>query len=209
MEPLLKKYKVLIIGNSCAGKTSILRRHVEGKFSEDVPGTIGVDYRANTYIRDGARYDLQIWDTAGQERFKNVTLAYYRKANAALLVFDLSDHQSFEAIPNWYAQLLEQTGKSKDELVVILIGNKSDLEHAVSSHEIQQLAAKLKISTYIQTSAKHGDRINEVFDQLLEKLITQGSPGIGSEQMQDVIRIGQSGGYSKTRTLKSQSCCNF
>lgn len=197
MEPLLKKYKVLIIGNSCAGKTSILHRHVDGKFIEDVPGTIGVDYRANTYIRDGHRYDLQIWDTAGQERFRNVTRAYYRDANAALLVFDLNNQESFEAVADWHKQLLDQTGKTSDELVIILIGNKSDLEHTVTMSDIQSLASHLKISTYIQTSAKKGDRVNEVFDQLLEKLIAKGQPGLISK---GAIKIGGT-------MHKSTNCC--
>jgi len=203
MEPLLKKYKVLIIGNSCVGKTSILCRHVDGKFSEEVPGTIGVDYRSNTYVRDGKRYDLQVWDTAGQERFRNVTRAYYRDANAALLVFDLSDHVSFENIPMWHSQLLEQTGRDRKELVIILIGNKSDLNHEVQLSEIQVLASKLNISTYIQTSAKKGDRVNEVFDQLLEKLITKGGPGFIPESLRaDIVKVDVVPGGKVT-----QRCC--
>lgn len=204
MEPLLRKYKVLIIGNSCVGKTSILSRHVDGKFSEEVAGTIGVDYRANTYIRDGQRYDMQIWDTAGQERFRNVTRAYYRDANAALLVFDLTDVNSFNEITNWYNQLLEQTNKKQGDMVIVLIGNKSDLKHEVQLNDIQSLAAKLGISTYVQTSAKHGDRINEVFDQLLEKLISKDNPGIQSKA--NTIRVGP-----RTRTWSvskdGKGCC--
>lgn len=201
MEPLIKKYKVLIIGNSCAGKTSILRRHVDGKFSEEVSGTIGVDYRSNTYIRDGNRYDLQVWDTAGQERFRNVTRAYYRDANAALLVFDLNNHESFAAIPGWHRQLLDQTGKSARDLVIILIGNKSDLDQKVQLSEIQNLASLLGVSTYIQTSAKKGERVNEVFEQLLEKLITKGGVGIISK---GAIKVGESA--MKTGS-GARSCC--
>jgi small GTP-binding protein len=199
MEPLLRKFKVLIIGDSCVGKTSILRRHVDGKFSEESAGTIGVDYRANTYIRDGRRYDLQVWDTAGQERFRNVTRAYYRDANAALLVFDLGSHKSFTSIPDWYHQLHSQTGRQSGDMVIILIGNKSDLDvHNVNMTEIQEMASTLNISTYIQTSAKDGERVNEVFDQLLEKLITKGDPGVVST---DVISLG-----AKSHKSKS-SCC--
>jgi len=188
MLPVLRKFKVLIIGNSCVGKTSILRRHVDGKFSEEIEGTIGVDYRANTYMCDGKRYDLQVWDTAGQERFRNVTKAYYRDANAALLVFDLGNHLSFESIPEWYKQLHVQTGQKSGDIVIILIGNKSDLDHKINMKEIQQMASSLNISTYIQTSAKKDDRVNEVFDQLLEKLITKGDPGVIST---DVIKLGE------------------
>jgi GTPase SAR1 family protein len=89
-----------------------------------------------------------------------------------LLVFDLNNHKSFTASPAWHRQLLEQTGKGLGDLVIILIGGKSDLEHKVQLPEIQDLASQLRIPTYIQTSAKKGDRIDEVFDQLLEKLIT-------------------------------------
>lgn len=201
MDTLLKKYKVLIIGNSCVGKTSLLLRHVDGKFTEEVAGTIGVDYRANTYIRDSRRYDLQIWDTAGQDRFRNVTRVYYRDANAALLVFDLSNHESFEAIERWHKQLFEQVGeKTASKLIVMLVGNKCDKSHLkVELPEIQGLAAKLKISTYIQTSAKQGTRVNEVFDQLLEKLITHGSEGISNPTG---IRVTQ----AKNPRLKRECC---
>lgn len=204
MEPLLKKYKVLIIGNSCVGKTSILKRHVDGKFSEEVAGTIGVDYRANTYIRDGHRYDMQIWDTAGQERFRNVTRAYYRDANAALLVFDLGNVKSFNAIADWYHQLLEQTNKQQGDMVVVLIGNKCDVKPEVKLNDIQDLAAKLGISTYVQTSAKNGDRINEVFDQLLEKLISKDNPGIQGHD--NTIRVGQRV-RTWSRSKDGQGCC--
>jgi len=162
MEPLIKKYKVLIIGDSCVGKTSILLRHVDGQFHEEITGTIGVDYRSNTYVRDGQRYDLQIWDTAGQERFRNVTKAYYRDAHAALLVFDLTKHESFRSITQWHDQLLKQLNRPAGDLVTILVGNKSDRplsEYQVTPTQIQELASTLGISTYIQTSAKEGTRI--------------------------------------------------
>lgn len=191
MEPLLQKYKVLIIGNSSVGKTSLLLRHVEGKFTEEVAGTIGVDYRANTYVRDGQRYDLQIWDTAGQERFRNVTRAYYRDANAALLVFDVTNHNSFSAIEGWCQNLREQVGTGTD-LIIILVGNKSDLPgHQVKLPEVQQLAEKLKISTYIQTSAKDGTRVNEVFEQLLGKLISKGNRGQSTKPGSITLGEGQ------------------
>lgn len=171
------KFKVLIIGDSSVGKTSLLLRHVEGKFTEEVAGTIGIDYRSNTYIRDGHSYNLQIWDTAGQERFKNVTKAYYRDADAALLVFDVTNPESFKNIPQWYDQLIEQCGRHSGEIVTILVGNKCDmLQHTVDIGQVQEMASKIGITTYIQTSAKKGERVNEVFDQLLEKLITRRIP---------------------------------
>ena len=208
MDPLLKKYKVLIIGNSSVGKTSLLLRHVEGKFTEEVAGTIGVDYRANTYMRDGQRHDLQIWDTAGQDRFHNVTRAYYRDANAALLVFDLSNHASFDAIERWHKQLLIQIGEiTASKIILILVGNKCDKPHrAVTLNEIQELATRLKITSYVETSAKKGTRVDEVFQQLLEKLIAHKSEGIkigdGTGMLGTGIKVTQ--GSSRRRTDK---CC--
>ena len=172
MESSVNKFKVLIIGDSSVGKTSLLMRHINGKFTEESVGTIGIDYRANTYVKDGKRYDLQIWDTAGQERFRNVTKAYYRDSHAALLVFDVTNHNSFTNIPAWYAQFQDQVGRPPNELVTILVGNKSDCNTAVTINEIQNMVSQLGISSYIQTSAKDGSRVDEMFEQLLEKLLT-------------------------------------
>jgi small GTP-binding protein len=171
----LVKYKVLIIGNSSSGKTSILLRYSKGQFSDLVAGTIGVDYQAQAYDRGGKKYYLNIWDTAGQERFKHIISAYYRDAHAVVLVFDLHDYKSFEAIDRWHSLVLENTNK---DVLFILVGNKSDLVHMVTQTEIQQTVSRLKISTYIQTSAKSGERITEVFDRVLEKLISTGCVGV-------------------------------
>lgn len=175
METSVNKFKVLIIGDSCVGKTSLLQRHIDGKFTEETVGTIGIDYRANTYVKDHKRYDLQIWDTAGQERFRAVTSAYYRDAHAALLVFDLTSHVSFSNVPTWHKQLIEQTGRTSSELVTILVGNKCDCDDSaktVTLNEIQNTVSMLGISSYIQTSAKNGSKVDEMFEQLLEKLLT-------------------------------------
>lgn len=177
MNPIAKKFKVLIIGDANVGKTSLLLRHVDGKFCEEIGGTIGIDYRSNTYIRDNQRYDLMIWDTAGQERFRNVTKAYYRDADAALLVFDLTDRLSFNHVPRWFEQLLKETGRTQEQMVMILVGNKNDCTDKirVTLPEIQDMVSELGLSSYIQTSAREGERVNEVFEQLLEKLITKTS----------------------------------
>lgn len=198
MEAPVSKFKVLIIGDSSVGKTSLLLRHVDGKFVEERAGTIGVDYRANTYIRDGARYDLQMWDTAGQERFRNVTRAYYRDAHAALIVFDLSNPVSFQNIPAWYEQFKDQTGRPPNELVTILVGNKSDIvPHKVTLSEIQAMVSKLGITSYIQTSAKDGSKVDEVFEQLLEKILMNYS----SDTHTHGIKL------RATDTRKQKTCC--
>lgn len=191
MNPITKKFKVLIIGDANVGKTSLLLRHVDGKFCEEIGGTIGIDYRSNTYIRDNQRYDLMIWDTAGQERFRNVTRAYYRDADAVLLVFDLTDRISFNHIPRWFEQLLKETGRTQEQMVMILVGNKSDCTDKirVTCPEVQDMVSELGLSSYIQTSAREGERVNEVFEQLLEKLITKVGKSSSNED-NGSLRVG-------------------
>lgn len=198
-EPLINKFKVLVIGNTCAGKTSILIRHATGRYDIDVKNTVGIDYRSIIYNKYGKKYNLQIWDTAGQERFNNVTRAYYRDADAALLVFDLNNPESFLAIKQWYHDLLLYSDREPHQMVIILVGNKSDLEHKVSLTEIQSLATELGISSYIQTSVKNGEHIGEVFDRLLDRLIHS----VKSVPVSGVVLLSEPG--ARTRSLGR--CC--
>ena len=96
-------FKVVLVGNSCVGKSSIVVRYADDEFSEVFLATIGVDFRFKSFPLNGNKVKLQIWDTAGHERFRTITSSYYRGAHALLIVFDISDHQSFlDAINYWY-----------------------------------------------------------------------------------------------------------
>ena len=167
MSAMWTKVKVIIIGDSRTGKTSLMLRHCDGRFASDVTSTIGIDYRSDSYILDGRHYMMQIWDTAGQERFQDITNSYYRDIDAALIVFDLSNRKTFESIPAWHRRLYARITKPP---IVILIGNKSDLTATVSLSEIQNMAAELGIPSYIQSSAKDGAGINDIFEQLPSRL---------------------------------------
>lgn len=167
------KYKVLIIGDSSVGKTSLLLRHADGRFTETVGGTIGIDYRCKTYVRDGVLYELQIWDTAGQERFRNVTKSYFRDAHGALIVFDVANQSTFDHVPDWLQTLYAESGKDKEDIVTILVGNKSDLKSVVPYDSILDLAGRLNLSTFVQTSAKDNSKVDELFGHLLDKIIAR------------------------------------
>lgn len=93
-------FKIVLIGDSGVGKSSLLLRFADDKFSETFISTIGVDFRFKTCLINNRRVKFQIWDTAGQERFRTVTSAYYRGADGALIVFDLSDKSSFDHLPH-------------------------------------------------------------------------------------------------------------
>lgn len=96
-------FKVVLVGNSCVGKSSIVIRYADDEFSEVFLATIGVDFRFKSLPLDGNKVKLQIWDTAGHERFRTITSSYYRGAHALMIVFDITDKQSFQdAVNYWY-----------------------------------------------------------------------------------------------------------
>jgi Ras-related protein Rab-1A len=162
-------YKTVIIGNSGVGKSAILVRFVENQFSEHYLATIGVDFRFKTIQVDGKNVKFQIWDTAGQERFRTITSAYYRGSQGILLVFDLTDPLSFENICKFWMNEVE-TYAEKDA-IFFLIGNKSDLndQRQVPQDKIKEFC-ELKNLTYMECSAKEGEKIKEIFVELARKL---------------------------------------
>jgi len=117
--------KVIILGDSGVGKTSLLNQFINKKFDHRYKATIGADFMTKELELDGTIVTLQIWDTAGQERFQSLGTAFYRGADACILVFDLTNNQSFTHLNSWHDEFLIQAGQNKD---FILIGNKADLE---------------------------------------------------------------------------------
>lgn len=141
-------YKAVIIGNSGVGKSSILIRFAENQFQDHYLATIGVDFRFKTITIDNKNVKFQIWDTAGQERFRTITSAYYRGSQAILLVFDLTDQQSFIDIHKFW--MGEVTQYAERDALLILVGNKSDLidSRRVAEDEIRELC-KSKNMPYV------------------------------------------------------------
>lgn len=116
--------KVIVIGTSGVGKSSLVYYFQNQTFSDKIQSTTGVEYSFKNLIKEGKNLKLHIWDTAGQERFKSITKSYYRGSLGALIVFDLSSYASFEESLNWYEMAREVCG---DKLSGVLVGNKSDL----------------------------------------------------------------------------------
>lgn len=115
--------KILILGESKVGKSSLLLRFTENKFLETVGPTLGIDYRVHTLDIDSKKIHLQLWDTAGQERFKSITESYYRGAHGILLVFDVEDQRSFKRISKWMENIRDNTPeKDLEQLSVVLVG---------------------------------------------------------------------------------------
>ena len=162
-------FKLILIGNSGVGKSCILQRYMKHSFEESYKCTIGVDFLMKSVIIKGITVKLQLWDTAGQEKYKSMVSSYYRGANVALIVFDLTSHESFEALPIWIENYYKNGPEQKN---IILIGNKKDLEEdrKVSSQEAENFAETNNMM-YFETSAKDGENIDYVFNYAAEKLL--------------------------------------
>lgn len=157
-------FKVLLIGNSSVGKSSLLLRFVDNQWSDLFVPTIGVDFKIRTMEIDNKNVKLQIWDTAGQERFKNITASYYRGAHGIFVVYDISDTESFKNINNWLIEIEKNANKN---VYKILVGNKCDLEdkRTVSYQQGKELAETYGMQ-FIETSAKSNTNVEEAFHLL-------------------------------------------
>jgi len=160
------QFKILFVGDSGCGKTSLLLRYVDDTFTDTFISTIGVDFKSKTINVDGAKVEMQIWDTAGQERFRTITSSYYREAEGVILVFDLTNLESFNNVKRW---LTDVEKYSADSAHKILVGNKSDLEatRKVKREDAEEFAGRCNLE-YFETSAKKGVNVTTVFEKLAQ-----------------------------------------
>lgn len=162
-------FKVVIVGDSGVGKSNILLRFTENNFSFSFHPTIGVDFKIKTFKYENFTIKLQLWDTAGQERFKNVANTYYKGAHSVLLVYDITNPNSFKNLETW----INEVDKYADCLLErLLIGNKCDLEdqRKVSQSQAKEFAKKIGVN-FLETSAKDTINIDAAFQCLVKESI--------------------------------------
>ena len=160
-------FKIVTIGQNSVGKTSIILRYTENTFNKNtLLTTLGVDYKTKEIKIENRKVSLSIWDTAGQEKFNHLTKQYYNGADGVLLVFDLTNKESYNKMQFWYDEVKNQLQLS--EIGLILIGNKSDdIEHReISQNEANEFASKFPAS-YLEVSAATKDNINQSFKLLV------------------------------------------
>ena len=181
--------KFVVIGDSGVGKSNIMLRYIYNSFNDEFKTTVGVEFGAKNVEMDKKIFRIQIWDTAGQENFRSIARAYYKNSVCACVVYDVTSRSSFENIQMWIDDCTKQTEKS---ILLVLIGNKSDLnDKREVSIEEGEAFAKSHNMIFLETSAKTGDNINKIF----EKSVKQISKNI-SENVYDLgndkcgIRIG-------------------
>ncbi|CAL9751723.1 unnamed protein product [Musa acuminata subsp. burmannicoides] len=161
-------FKIVLIGDSAVGKSNLLARFARNQFFPNSKSTIGVEFQTKTMDIDGKEVKAQIWDTAGQERFKAVTSAYYRGAVGALLVYDVSRHQTFDSVGRWLQELHMHSDMN---VVTILVGNKTDLKDAreVSTAEGKTLAEAQGLF-FMETSALDSSNVAAAFQTVVEEI---------------------------------------
>lgn len=161
-------FKVVLIGDSGVGKSNLLSRFTRNEFSLESKSTIGVEFATRSIQVDGKTVKAQIWDTAGQERYRAITSAYYRGAVGALLVYDIAKHLTYENIERWLRELRDYADQN---IVLALVGNKSDLRHlrAVPTEEARAFAQQHDLS-FIETSALDSTNVDAAFHNILTEI---------------------------------------
>ncbi|KAG5997935.1 hypothetical protein E4U52_002429 [Claviceps spartinae] len=159
---------IVLIGDSGVGKSNLLSRFTRNEFNLDSKSTIGVEFATRSIQVDSKTIKAQIWDTAGQERYRAITSAYYRGAVGALLVYDISKHQTYENVTRWLKELRDHADAN---IVIMLVGNKSDLRHlrAVPTEEAKAFASENHLS-FIETSALDASNVELAFQNILTEI---------------------------------------
>ena len=160
------KLKVVVVGDSGVGKTNLIKRFVSNTYNPNTKATVGVEFLSKSYKINDQVFKIEIWDTAGQERYKSITAAYYKGAKGALIVYDITQKDSFENINKWMSEVRD---KSSKDLKIMIVGNKTDLENErqVSTEEALEKAKELG-SPVMEASALDGSNVKDAFYDLLK-----------------------------------------
>ena len=166
-----QKCQLLIIGDSTVGKTSILSRFANGIFNSNYLATVGLDSFTKDEIIDDKTVRIKIWDTAGQERYKSLTKGFFRNAEGVMLVYDVTNSETYENLKFWLQSIKNNTSPDMGEIPIILIGNKIDCEDREVKVEEAENFWKEQGYPYFETSAKTGENIDNTIKYLVKKVI--------------------------------------
>ncbi|KAH9256634.1 Ras-like GTP-binding protein YPT1 [Batrachochytrium salamandrivorans] len=195
-------FKLLIIGDSGVGKSCLLLRFADDVFTESYISTIGVDFKIRTLELQGKTLKLQIWDTAGQERFRTITSSYYRGAHGIIVVYDVTDAESFQNVSQWMHEIERYASSGVNKL---LVGNKSDLtaKRQVTYEQAKEFADSLGME-FIETSAKQSSNVDRAFTtiatEIKARMATQPLPQGGAASRSTVASL-------EGTKVESNGCC--
>ncbi len=194
-------FKVLLIGNSDVGKSSLILRYVDQIWNDVFVPTIGVDFKVKSIEVDQKLVKMQIWDTAGQERFRNVISSYFKGAHGILLIYDITCRESFKELENWLGEVERH---ASSQVLKILIGNKCDLEEKreIQKDEGEAFAMRNGMQ-FIETSAKNNTNVSEAFEALAKIMVESSNKRNAIKIEKKTIKVEKGADLN----VKKKNCC--
>ena len=155
-------FKIIIIGDSGVGKSSLLKRAVQNRFDEGYQATIGFEFLLMHYKINDLKLKLQIWDTCGQEMYRSLVQGFYRNTSLAIIVYDVTNPKSFENLEIWLKDLRQHT---ENEIPVFIVGNKNDLERKVPTDDAKIFSTSNRTKYFAECSARNGYNVKDIFNE--------------------------------------------
>ncbi|KAG2195085.1 hypothetical protein INT46_002648 [Mucor plumbeus] len=202
-------FKLLLIGDSGVGKSCLLLRFADDTYTESYISTIGVDFVRRRKIRtielEGKTVKLQIWDTAGQERFRTITSSYYRGAHGIIVVYDVTDADSFNNVKQWMQEIDRYAAEGVNKL---LVGNKSDLtdKKVVEYTEAKEFADSITIP-FLETSAKDSTNVEQAFLTMAKQIKDRMGATVQQQQQQSTVKVGPGASLQPGQSNGGGGCC--
>ncbi|XP_021752283.1 ras-related protein RABH1e [Chenopodium quinoa] len=199
----LAKYKLVFLGDQSVGKTSIITRFMYDKFDTTYQATIGIDFLSKTMYLEDRTVRLQLWDTAGQERFRSLIPSYIRDSSVAVIVYDVSNRQSFLSTTKWIDEVRTERGS---DVIIVLVGNKTDLvdKRQVSIEEGDNKARDAGV-IFLETSAKAGFNIKPLFRKIASSL--PGMETLSSTKQEDMVDVNLKPNSSSSQSEQQGGGC--
>ena len=197
-------FKIVLVGESGVGKTNIMLRYLNKEFNQNTKATVGVEFGSKNITIDNKIVKGQIWDTAGQERYRAITSAYYKGAHGAFVVYDVTQRETFDAVDRWIKDLKSNTD---ERLVILLIGNKSDLEdkRAVKKEEGEEKAREKDVA-FLETSALTASNIEKAFNEIMNKVYVAFKT-VEGENVEVEIEDKEMIDLKQVTRVEKESCC--
>ena len=179
-----KLIKIILLGDSSVGKTTIFQRFIDNHLEKNSSATVGVEFKLKNYNYHNKNYSIQVFDTAGQERFRSITQAYYKMGQGFFIIFDISNEDSLKSVPYWIDSIYDKVIENNN---IIILGNKSDLQVQIADNVIKQTLDKYKKIKFIKTSALNNKNINKAFEEMID-LCDQGNTMENNKKLNEIIK---------------------